>query len=434
MSSNGSGNNGSDGNGGDGNGQSGGTSDGDNGAGGSDEKGDSLIVDIDDISFEEDEFESVEFDETADAAVIEYEKQQNCKNSDGNWQNGKCLCTKSFTPNQYIECVQDTNAPTITPNAPVVATASTAVVATTATNSGTNIDGTSSSTTTSTTSSNNLQQKSGDDNTVAVATQPSKTQQSNSGNYYTGIPGVKKETEPIVPFRNDINNDENEIGSDHDIVCEEDGPDYQNNCVCTGGKVNPQDGSCSCPNNQEPNAKGSCPKTQQRQVTPRSQQKPTAPRVNTTNGRTTNNNDLSKQDMSKDGTFGKGYSVNGECEVYQKEANIIAWWTKSTSWCNDLYKGEWKVKFDYGLVRGKSACSINSNKLGNLDEKTGPYCWCKVIQYTPNEGTAKNLSLSWVYEGTKYKDTGGCLKYCAQDCAESIRAFSDERQKMFNAK
>ena len=160
----------------------------------------------------------------------------------------------------------------------------------------------------------------------------------------------------------------------------------------------------------------------------------TAQRPSTTTAKATIPSDLSKQDMSKNGTFGKGYSVNGECEVYQKEANIIAWYTKSTSWCNDLYKGEWKVKFDYGLVRGKSACSINSNKLGNPDEETGPYCWCKVIQYTPNEGTAKNLSLSWVYDGTKYKDTSACLKYCAQDCAESIRADSDERQKMFNAK
>ena len=121
LSGNGSGNNGSDGN-------------GDNGGGGSDEKGDSSIVDIDDMSFE-DEFESADLDEETDVTVIQYQEDM-CRKFDGNWQNGKCLCTNSFTSNQYIECVQDTNAPTVTTNTPVVATASTAVVAATATNSG----------------------------------------------------------------------------------------------------------------------------------------------------------------------------------------------------------------------------------------------------------------------------------------------------------
>ena len=218
LSSNGSGNNGSDGNGGDGNGQSGGTSDGDNGAGGSDEKGDSSIVDIADISFEEYEFESAEFDETADVAVIEYEKSEMCRKFDGNWQNGKCLCTNSFTSNQYIECVQDTNAPTVTTNAPVVATASTAVVATTATNSGTNIDGTSSSTATSTTRSNNSQQKSGDDNTVAVATQPSETQQSNSGNSETTVTTSQTEATCGVVGKKECNSNYYVCASDSDCT------------------------------------------------------------------------------------------------------------------------------------------------------------------------------------------------------------------------
>ena len=72
--------------------------------------------------------------------------------------------------------------------------------------------------------------------------------------------------------------------NDNDTTCEEDGLDYLSKCVCTGGTVNPLDGGCTCPNNLDPNADGSCPKDngQQRQVTTSSKPKPTAPRENTT--------------------------------------------------------------------------------------------------------------------------------------------------------
>ena len=229
----------------------------------------------------------------------------------------------------------------------------------------------------------------------------------------------------------------NNNNNDNDTICEEEGPDYINNCVCTGGTINPQNGNCTCPNNLEPNPKGSCPKDngQQRQVTTRSQPKPTAPRANTTNQKksnTTNNSNLSAQDMSKNGTFAKAYSADGKCSVFQNKS----WTSASTSWCNDLYKGQWKVQFDYGLVRGETACDTDGGvekRIGTPAGKDGQYCWCHVIQYTPDGGNTKKLSLSWMYD---YGQTshGACEYSCAHRCASDIRTDSAIRKKMFNAK
>lgn len=84
------------------------------------------------------------------------------------------------------------------------------------------------------------------------------------------------------------NGNSSEPKDSNERACDKEGPDYQNNCVCTGGTVNPKDGSCGCPNNLEPNAKGSCPKSndQQRQATTRQQQNTNAGNINTgtTNG------------------------------------------------------------------------------------------------------------------------------------------------------
>ena len=197
---------------------------------------------------------------------------------------------------------------------------------------------------------------------------------------------------------------------------------------------NPSDNS----NNQNGNDDSQEPassqedQNQQRQVIPRQQQKSTPPRANITNGKTTNSNDLSKQDMSKNGTFAKAYGANGKCSVYQNKS----WADNSTSWCNDLYKGEWKVQFDYGLVRGETACDTDGGvekRFGTPAGKNGQYCWCHVIEYTPNGGIAKKLSLSWMYN---YGQTsfGACQYRCALDCASLIGNNADIRKKMFNAK
>ena len=269
--------------------------------------------------------------------------------------------------------------------------------------------------------------KSGDDNHVTVT-----TQQSNSGN--TGTTNNENSNKTTLNTDdNTTNNDDN----DNDTICEEEGPDYINNCVCTGGTVNPRDGGCTCPNNLKPKDNGSCPKDndQQRQVTTRSQPKPTAPRANTTNQKksnTTNNSNLSAQDMSKNGTFAKAYSADGKCSVFQNKS----WTSASTSWCNDLYKGQWKVQFDYGLVRGETACDTDGGvekRIGTPAGKDGQYCWCHVIQYTPDGGNTKKLSLSWMYD---YGQTshGACEYSCAHRCASDIRTDSAIRKKMFNAK
>ncbi len=390
LSSNGSGNNGSDGNGGDGNGQSGGTSDADNGAGGSDEKGDSSIVDIADISFEEYEFESAEFDETADVAVIEYEKSEMCRKFDGNWQNGKCLCTNSFTSNQYIECVQDTNAPTVTTNAPVVATASTAVVATTATNSGTNIDGTSSSTATSTTRSNNSQQKSGDDNTVAVATQPSETQQSNSGNSETTVTTSQTEATCGVVGKKECNSNY--------YVC-------ASNSDCTPDKLpaNATAGHCwksgsrsvctatACKDSFEPTS-GYCKK---REVADRNTN---AQKTNTSTTQRPNYATKSTQQNTNSNAV-VGYNADGSCDIYKdekrQEANVES--------CSGLSKNQWRSNGKQGISR----CASNSNAFGKTapEGDTGRDCWCKI-----------NNKNNWVYIGG-YTYQIDCPANCAYNCA-----------------
>ena len=172
--------------------------------------------------------------------------------------------------------------------------------------------------------------------------------------------------------------------------------------------------------------------TEQKKVKERPSQnssKSTPPRANITNGKTTNNNDLSKQDMSKNGTFAKAYSADGRCSIFKDKS----WASASTSWCYDLYKGEWKVQFDYGLVRGTTTCDTDGGvekRLGTPAGKNGQYCWCRAIQYTPNGGSAKNLSLSWMYN---YGQTSheACEHSCAHRCASDIRTNSAIRNKMF---
>ena len=388
LSSNGSGNNGSDGN-----GQSGSTSDGVNGAGGSDEKGDSSIVDITDTSFEEDEFESAEFDEAADAAVIEYEKSEMCRKFDGNWQNGKCLCTNSFTSNQYIECVQDTNMPTVTTNAAKVAAAGTVI------NSGTNTDTATSSSATMHRNSNTTS-KSDDDNNV-------NNNSKASDNAGTAVPQANNSTK--TPSTTETN--------------KSDSPDTNIPSATKSENPKADEAQSNTSDTKE---------TEQKKVKERPSQnssKSTPPRANITNGKTTNNNDLSKQDMSKNGTFAKAYSADGRCSIFKDKS----WASASTSWCYDLYKGEWKVQFDYGLVRGTTTCDTDGGvekRLGTPAGKNGQYCWCRAIQYTPNGGSAKNLSLSWMYN---YGQTSheACEHSCAHRCASDIRTNSAIRNKMF---
>lgn len=235
--------------------------------------------------------------------VITYEKQQNCQKSNGQWINGTCVCQDSqYTPDESGKCVYvfgSINQPTVIPVPPNDTT-------------GVNSDG--SQTNSSVTPTN-----------VAAQTNPNIDASQQTPKPTCGILGKKectgkykyyvcekdtdcskaKGTLPsnataghCVPAdrsgykictatacengfdpsqghcvrKKDISNDQ---------ICEEEGPDYINNCVCTGGKVNPKDGSCSCPNNQEPNSAGSCPKSnnQQRQVTTRQQQKSTPSRA-----------------------------------------------------------------------------------------------------------------------------------------------------------
>ena len=81
---------------------------GNGGGGGSGETGGSQTVDTDAIYFENIELEENEASPVP-VEVIQYQEDM-CRKFDGNWQNGECLCTESFTENNYIKCVSDANA------------------------------------------------------------------------------------------------------------------------------------------------------------------------------------------------------------------------------------------------------------------------------------------------------------------------------------
>lgn len=385
---------------GDDNGQYGDISDDNNDAGDSDEKGDSSIVDIADISFEEDEFE--ETDDIPDEAVQYEEKQKNCTNSNGEWKNGVCTCKdKNYTLDASGKCVINFGGTNIADKytKPTVVPAVTQKVEQNKDNNDSNEE---------------ASPNTGD-------SPDNQTTQQQTQGQICGVVGKK------------------ECNSNY-YVCESDDD-------CTSDKLpaNATAGRCWQSGNRsvctatacEAGFKltyGYCKKSEVagRNTNAQKTNTPSPQRANTTNGKTTNNNDLSKQDMSKNGTFAKAYGADGKCSVYQNKS----WADNSKSWCDDLYKGEWKVQFDYGLVRGKAACAKNGGaekSLGTPAGETGQYCWCKVIQYTPNGGAAKNLPLFWMYNKGDYSE-GSCKYHCALWCASDIKTDPSIRQKMFNAK
>lgn len=407
---------------GDGNGQSGGISDDNNDAGGSDEKGDSSIVNIADISFEEDEFESAEFDETADAAVIEYEKSEMCRKFDGNWQNGKCLCTNSFTSNQYIECVQDTNAPTVTISAPMTTTAG--II----TNSSTNIDDTSSSTTTSITGSNDPQQKTGGNTPAAVAT----TQHSNSSNLETTITASQTKATCGVVGKKECNSNY--------YICESD-KDCTNDKLpanATAGRCWKGDGrsvctATACKDTHEV-SQGHCVKKKvvERNDSAKSSTS-TAQRPNTTEATKTNTEQkktlvelIGKNNLNADPTNWRAKMNNGTTAFCEVKGDFMK---AKMEKCSGLGEWWWDAKFSYGTIQGKSKCTKNSN--------TGSQtCYCYVSRYTNNNGKTYTFTQSQSERVNSYTGAGSagyeCAASCPKYCAQTAMSDYPKRQNIFN--
>ena len=147
---------------------------------------------------------------------------------------------------------------------------------------------------------------------------------------------------------------------------------------------------------------------------------------------------LAAQDMNKGGTSKAYWDFSGYC--YNGSAG-----TADASSCVDFTaKGQWKVEFDYGTVRGVASCNSNS---GTPEETTkaaneltatagggdsDKHCWCRVTKFKPKDKTESNMTfLSWVYlEDLSSKRN--CEALCTDHCADVDRgSYSDLRKAMF---
>ncbi len=138
---------------------------------------------------------------------------------------------------------------------------------------------------------------------------------------------------------------------------------------------------------------------------------------------------LDKQDISKKGIFVQAYSANRTCDIYKDKKRK---YDVTKSWCDNLRQNEWNVKFDYGLVNGKSVCALNKGtfaRIGSPMGTDGQYCWCKVMKY---EG--KNVeSPRWVF-GEDIGSADACSRFCAFGCATGVQLNTDLRRVMFGVK
>ena len=145
---------------------------------------------------------------------------------------------------------------------------------------------------------------------------------------------------------------------------------------------------------------------------------------------------LAAQNMDKAGTSFACWYFNGNC--YDGSET-----TEDASSCGDFTaKGQWKVEFDYGTVRGVASCNSNSGtssvtkKAANEMSATAgngdgdKYCWCRVTKFKPKEKTESNMTfLSWVYyKDCETKDV--CESYCTSLCAD-VDSQLDFRKAMF---
>lgn len=171
----------------------------------------------------------------------------------------------------------------------------------------------------------------------------------------------------------------------------------------------------------------------------------------TTSTTATTTTGLATVDTKIDGTSGKAYSKDGStCDT--KDAN--GKWEDDdknpAQTCSELEKGQWKVEFEYGTVRGEASCNTtgatkpwrdendNVNNIYTLQNdgkkpadamnstSNGQYCWCRATKFEQQD----YASSSWVFMHDD-KKIDHCEKYCAYYCAYRVQSHSVFRAAVF---
>ena len=121
-----------------------------------------------------------------------------------------------------------------------------------------------------------------------------------------------------------------------------------------------------------------------------------------------------------------GYAFYGHSGSYKQNESLYG-----------LSAGEWALKFtNGGIVKGTSSCNSVSPTVHDYEDcysdvfkpsgtfeptasgqGADEYCWCKLISYTPAEGSACNLPASLWVHGGGVGSALGCEIACASNCA-----------------
>lgn len=176
----------------------------------------------------------------------------------------------------------------------------------------------------------------------------------------------------------------------------------------------------------------------------------TPPAATPTTSTTTTTTRLADVDKDKDGSSLKAYSFkDGTCDIYANDK-----WEydvkNPAQTCSELEKGQWKVEFEYGTVRGEASCNTtgatkpwrdengNVNNIYTLQNdgkkpadamnstSNGQYCWCRATKFEQQD----YASSSWVFMHDD-KEIDRCERYCAEYCAYRVQSHSDFRAAVF---
>ena len=109
-----------------------------------------------------------------------------------------------------------------------------------------------------------------------------------------------------------------------------------------------------------------------------------------------------------------------------------------TTYFSDASSQTWSVTFDYGVVSGRSLCSVTPGAYGQIgtpaESGTGNSCWCKATGYIPNGSNIvyenSSASAAWFYRAN-YSSEVDCPSGCVARCVNSIRNYADLRRATF---
>lgn len=329
--------------------------------------------------------------------VITYEKQQNCKTSNGQWINGTCVCQDSrYTPDVSGKCVYNfggINQPTVIPVLPNDTT-------------GVNSDG--SQTNSSVTPTN-----------VAAQTNPNIDASQQTDTPTCGVVGKK------------------ECNSNY-YVCASDSD-------CTSDKLpaNATAGHCwksgsrsvctatACKDTHEV-SQGHCVKKKvvDRNTNAQKSNTQTAQRASTTEAKQNNAEQkktltqlIGSNNLGAKGTNWRAKMKTSKRTFCEVKGDMLE---AKMERCNGLNEDQWDATFSYGTIKGTSSCETSY--------KDHVYCKCSVQSYTNSKKTYTFAQSSLVK--TQYYFTAGsagyeCSRECPKVCAKNVMSDEQKRKQIF---